>query len=544
MKLKFTPIAFFIFVFTLAIPAYLINLGEQPSIDDEAIRAIVAFEMETTGDYITPTIAGEIYLKKPPLFNWLIIGSYRIFNNYSDLPVRMPMIMSLFLFTLAIFYFFRKELNTETAVISSLLFLTCGRVLLYESQYGLIDLTFSMLTFIFFMTLYRNFNRGNLLRMFVVAYLITAISFLLKGLPSVVFLGITLLVLLISQRKFKLLFNWSHFAGIFVFIIIVGSYYVAYFMRNHIPVEDLVNVLVGETTRRTPVRFGFWKTILHLFQFPFEVVYHFLPWTLLSLVFFKKGIFQKIRKNHFLYYISLVFVFNIIVYWISPEVYPRYILMLMPVFFGITTYFYLETRNENSLSIRIIEIIFGVVIGIATIAGFAPLFIDIKNVVAEINWYAAGFIVIFLCLNFIFWKYRPYRIYSVILAMIIVRLVFSSVIIPVRLSNSKEMDSKRQAFALIEKIKDNELYFYWNPAYPDTGYYGRVETSYRYLYHLVQARNKMITISTERDLEVFYIAPKYTLKIKEINIIEEFTPAGHESPVVLFKFKNPELLIN
>ncbi len=254
MKFKFTPIIFFIFAFLFAIPAYLINLGDQPSIDDEAIRAIVAFEMEASGDYITPTIAGDIYLKKPPLFNWLIVGSYKIFGNHSELPVRAPMILSLFLFVLAIFYYFRKEINTETAVISSLLFLTCGRVLIYESQYGLIDLSFSLLTFIFFMTLYRNFNRGNLLRLFVVAYFISAISFLLKGLPSVVFLGITLLVLLISQRKFKLLFNWRHFAGILVFIIIVGSYYVAYFIRNNIPVEDLVNVLVGETTRRTAVQ--------------------------------------------------------------------------------------------------------------------------------------------------------------------------------------------------------------------------------------------------------------------------------------------------
>ena len=100
MKFKFTPIIFFIFAFFFAIPAYLINLGDQPSIDDEAIRAIVAFEMEASGDYITPTIAGDIYLKKPPLFNWLIVVSYKIFGNHSELPVRAPMILSLFLFVL------------------------------------------------------------------------------------------------------------------------------------------------------------------------------------------------------------------------------------------------------------------------------------------------------------------------------------------------------------------------------------------------------------------------------------------------------------
>jgi len=546
MKFKITPISFFIFAFLLAIPAYLINLGDQPSIDDEAIRAIVAFEMISSGDYITPTIAGDIYLKKPPLFNWLIIGAYKIFGNYSELPVRAPMMVSLFIYVLAIFYFFRRELNTETAVLSSLFFLTCGRVLIYESQYGLIDLTFSLLTFVFFMTLYRNFNRGNILRLFLIAYLISAFSFLLKGLPSVVFLGITLLVLLISQRKFKLLFNWRHFAGIFVFIVIVGSYYVAYFIRNNIPVEDLANVLVGETTRRTAVRFGIWQTIVHLFQFPFEVIYHFLPWTLLVLVFLKRGLISKIRKSPFLMYISLVFIFNIIVYWISPEVYPRYILMLMPLFFAITAYFFLELQKENSLVTRIIEIVFGVFIGIFTIAGFAPFFVEgMLAVIPEIYWYSAIFILVFIGLNICYWKFKQYRMYSMIVAFILLKFVFSGVVIPMRLSESKVMKSKLQAQELVKKTLDHKLHLYWDGSRPDTGYYGRVAISYKYLYNLVQARNEVVTVSTEKNTGVYYLSPDYMIKAKkDIDIIEQFKPLSNGSTILLFQFRNPELLVD
>lgn len=538
MKLKFTPITFFIFALLLALPAYLINLGDQPTIDDEAIRAIVAFEMVSSGDYITPTIAGDIYLKKPPLFNWLIIGSYKLFGNYSELPVRAPMMLSLFLFVLAIFYYFKREMNTETAVISSLLFLTCGRVLLYESQYGLIDLSFSLITFVFFMTLYRNFNRGNLLRLFVVAYFISAISFLLKGLPAIVFLGITLLVLFISQRKFKLLFNWRHFAGMFVFLVIVGSYYVAYFLRNNIPVEDLVNVLVGETTRRTAVRFGFWNTILHLLTFPFEMIYHFLPWTILTLVFFKRGIIKQIRRNPFINYISLVFIFNILIYWSSPEVYPRYILMLMPIFFGITTYFYLELKKQNSIIARIIDVTFGVIIGLAALAGFAPFFKNFSNVIPNIHWYAAGFIISFMAINYFFWKKKQHRIYMMIIALILFKLVFSGIVIPLRLSESNEIKSKKLAYSIAAETSDSELYLYWNPKYSDSGYYGRVGTSYRFLYSLVQARNDVVKVTYEKSTKAYYIAPKFMVKSKEIKLMKEFTPTGSESPLVLYQFKN------
>ena len=59
----------------LFFPAYLINLNMVQMIRDEAIRAIVAFEMIQSGDFITPTIGGEPYLMKPPLFNWILAFS-------------------------------------------------------------------------------------------------------------------------------------------------------------------------------------------------------------------------------------------------------------------------------------------------------------------------------------------------------------------------------------------------------------------------------------------------------------------------------------
>lgn len=67
------PLIFFtILAGILFLPAYLLNLNMVQLIRDEAIRAIVAFEMIQSGDFITPTIGGQPYLMKPPLFNWII----------------------------------------------------------------------------------------------------------------------------------------------------------------------------------------------------------------------------------------------------------------------------------------------------------------------------------------------------------------------------------------------------------------------------------------------------------------------------------------
>jgi 4-amino-4-deoxy-L-arabinose transferase-like glycosyltransferase len=467
----------------------------------------------------------------------LIIGAFEAFGYYGELPVRTPMMISLFLFVLVIFYLFRKELNLETAAVSSIMFLTCGRVLIYESQYGLIDLTFSLLTFTFFLTLYRNFNRGNLLRLFVVAYLITAVSFLLKGLPSLVFLAISLLVILIPSKKFKLLFNWRHFSGIAVFIIIVGAYYVLYFIKNDVQLKDMLNVLIGESTRRTPVRFGIWKTILHIFEFPLDVIYHFLPWTILFIVLFKKGIIKKIKANHFLSYLSLIFIFNILVYWISPEIYPRYILMFMPIFFGVTAYFYLELKKDNSVFAKIVEIVFGVIIGLALIMGFIPFFKDISHIIPGILWIASGYIIILALINFLFWNQQKHRIYYALFVMIVLRFVFGGIIIPVRLADSNELASKQRAAEIVKQTEGSELYLYWNPKDPGNGYYGRVIINYRLLFNLVQANNDVITVTSDKKEDAFYICPHYMVKLSEINLIDKFNSPGTGSDLYLFQFK-------
>ncbi|MEL7375863.1 MAG: glycosyl transferase, partial [Bacteroidota bacterium] len=60
----------------LLLPALLWNLGIMVFIDDEAIRALVAQEMIWSGDYLVPTMHGDPYLNKPPLWNWILTLSF------------------------------------------------------------------------------------------------------------------------------------------------------------------------------------------------------------------------------------------------------------------------------------------------------------------------------------------------------------------------------------------------------------------------------------------------------------------------------------
>ncbi|MEO1712743.1 MAG: hypothetical protein AAFU60_05350, partial [Bacteroidota bacterium] len=66
------PWALLLLLLVVLLPALCVHLGILTYIDDEAIRALVALEMNLSQDYITPTLSGDLYFNKPPLYNWFL----------------------------------------------------------------------------------------------------------------------------------------------------------------------------------------------------------------------------------------------------------------------------------------------------------------------------------------------------------------------------------------------------------------------------------------------------------------------------------------
>lgn len=537
MKLptSYHPVALFIVALLLAIPALMINLGDQPVIDDEAIRALVAFEMLEKGEYITPTIAGEPYLKKPPLYNWLIVISYKLMGSHDELAIRMPMVISLLVFTGMIFFYFRKELDVRIAILAALMFLTSGRILIYESFYGLIDTTYSLLIFLFFMHVYRSFMQGRMLWLYLGGYLLIALAFLMKGLPSIAFLGITLLVLFISNKKFKLLFHWGHYLGLLLFVVLVGGYYYLYFSKNSVPPQEFLDVFFGESTRRTVIRFGFWKTALHFLTYPFEVLYHFLPWGIMAVLLFAGGSFRMIRKQPFIRYLSLVFAANIIIYWTSPEVFPRYILMLVPLMFGVFAYLYMEQRKLGNKIIKWVELVFGVIISLMVGVGLAPLFVQLPLSKTQVYLYSFILLAGFLILTFLYWTKKENRLMWLVLALLLGRIGFDWIVIPTRLADSEEVAGKELARELIADAEGESLQFWWNPEVDPDPYYGYRVTSYRFNYYLFLYRDEVIKLTLQEDTSGLYIAKKGILWGVEYEEVKTLRPPGHPSDLILFR---------
>ncbi len=369
-------------ILLLLFPALFVNLGFLP-LDlptDEGRRALVALEMMLSGDYITPTLNGELYFNKPPLYNWIIAASFQLWNEISMFALRFPVVIGLLLYGLTMFFFLKKHFDWLQAFIITFFFITCGRIFFYDSFLGLIDITYSWATFSIFMLTFHFYEKKRFYALFLVTYLLTAIGFLMKGLPSLVFQAITLLVIFSYNRRFWKLVSVEHALGILLLFSILGTYYYFYFTVNDSSPETVANVLWGETTKRTVVRFGVLVTIAHILTFPVEMLYHFAPWTVLVIFLFRKDLLQQINRHPFIKFCAYTFFFNIIVYWTSPEVYPRYLHMLAPLVFIVYGWL-LFNAPPAAWQIRVLKPFLLVV---AILVSIAPLVFPFVKVLQDI----------------------------------------------------------------------------------------------------------------------------------------------------------------
>lgn len=531
------PLIFFtVLAGILYFPAYLLNLNMVQLINDEAIRAIVAFEMIKTGDFITPTIGGQPYLMKPPLFNWILAFFFQLTGSWSETVIRLPVILSILLFAATIFIFIRKEYGSRMALVNSLAFITYGRIIFYESLHGLIDVTFSWLIYLFFMLSWHLFRRRKYLSLFVTAYAITAVAFLLKGLPSLFFVAVTLLVLFIQGKQFRMLFNWRHFVGIGLLAAIVGGYYLLYFMRNTVEPGQLIEVLTGEVTRRTVVRFGIWNTLLHMLTYPFENIYHFLPWSVLVILLFRKGSLKFIRRNNFLWYLMLVFLFNIIPYWTSPEAYARYILMLVPLLMTILFALYFEYRENGARIYLLVDYILGGFIGTFGLAGIVFMLHPATRNLPYIAWVSVLLFLALGVISYFYWKQALNRLLWLAIAVLVIRVAFDYSIIPSWEKTHPTVATRKLAVQLAEETAGKPLYAYWNPEFKPDPYYHYRFNDEIFTYYLSTARNKIITLSMEKIPGVLFLAREDHLQSADYIIVEKIgTP--RKVPVYLVEFK-------
>lgn len=481
----------------LALPAFFINLGLLPLFADESTRANVAMEMILSGNYSVPTIGGDYYYNKPPFYNWVLAALYNLTGNYSEFVTRLPAEIPLFLYTITIFLTVKHFLKDKRiALLSGMFFLLSGRILLYDSMLGHIDIFYSWLTYLSFVAIFYYYRKGQWFMLFFSSYLITAITFLCKGMPSIVFQGFTIITFLVSTQNFKKFISWQHIISGLICLSIIAAYFYNYSLHNP-NLKEYFSTIWDQSSQRTAGRVGAGKTIKHILVFPFEHLWHLFPGSLMLLFAFHKRAILAIKQNAFLKYISLVLLVNIIVYWLSPETRPRYLLMLYPIVIIVGAYSYVSWKAELPLLNRVFN---AIIIFIGAVLVFALPIAMMAGKLPPVSYSTAK--VIFLTLVFIILTYLAFsidnKIVPFMVMLIFVRLTFSWFVLPERAARHEGNYYKSACVEMAAISRNAPFYFYqYRPEVLSIPFHHRI------IFYLERSRMAMVKF-TEGDSKPGY----------------------------------------
>ncbi len=519
---------FYLIIVLLLFPALLINIGVLPFIDDESIRALVSMEMIFSGDYITPTIADELYFKKPPGFNWLVVLFYKVSGNFNDATLRYVSVFSLLIYGFIIYQFSNEHLGKRNAIMVSLMFITCGRILFYDSFYGLIDIAYSALVYMSIMLIWHYFKKEYFLLLFLVSYGLTAVTFLMKGLPSIYYQGVSLLVIFISEKKFRKLFSWKHLSGILLFVGIIGLYYTLYLEKNPGNFQKIFQVLFTESSEKTALGFNVAATVKYFLTFPFQFIYHFLPWTIWIIYFLRKDIRQIIFKNPFIRINLYLFIFNILIYWFSPNTFARYLFVHAPMMFIILVYLHQIHKEENTLHFRSQNIIF---LCMGVILVLVPFFYPVLNITKDVPHAVLKSIVLILLsavsLMFLI-RFKNQKLLIVVMMLLIGRIGFDWFIFPSREKTNLLSQCRDEAITVGKETLGHDLHLLRG-----------IPMSTHPLYYISRERKEQLKWTDDiSDPEAYYVIDESTFNGPEYDKYFEFHLRYNMVPISVVKFKH------
>jgi 4-amino-4-deoxy-L-arabinose transferase-like glycosyltransferase len=513
----------------LVVLGLFLMMGVQPLFLEEPRRSFIAIEMLYNGNWWVPTQLGQLYYNKPPIFNWVLILSASLFGGFSEWTMRLPTVLSTIAIALLIVFMSKRYWSLQKGLETGLLSITSAGIFFYFSTLAEIDLFYSLVTLGMFFAIFHFDQIKNPFALFLTVYLLTAIGFLTKALPSLAFTALSLLSYFIYTKQFKRLFSLAHFTGIGLFLLISIGYYYQYAQFED-PAPFLTR-LWGESSNRTVAGSGLGAFLNHLWQFPLNTLVDLLPGGILIIFLFGKKGQSLLQSNEFVRYCFWIAAVNFLLYWISPGSRQRYIYMLYPLFMVVLVQAYYLTENARHWAHRFFRIFLIVLCGLLAVGALALNFIpDLDFLPYRLGLSIVGLLAFSsLCFFFIRKKIPPLA--TLILATALARIVFDLAILPQRAHDSDAQKARDIAIQIDELVQEEELYLYWPHQKTIINEY---DISFITVYYLDVLREQPLVYQDNRQEKGLFIAKKADINGAH-ELLLEFEQRGHQFGLVRFK---------
>ena len=316
---------FFLLLFGLAL--YLPNLGVKEFQGEEGRRVLYALSMLETKNFLIPTLFGEPYLMKPPVFNWVLAGAFSLTHDYSEWTARLVSSLSVILTSLFLLFLWNEVVKPSSMFIlllPSLIYLTTPEVI-DKALRAEIDAFYSLLVGLYiylWFYLYEIKNKKTLA--YFLAGIIAGLAVLTKTFHALLFYYLALLPYLYTERSLRDLFKFKrHFLFLFSVSLVFFSWILALHLKG-IDIRLIIDSWIGEYKSAASAREM--TPSQHFTAYTIGALFSLSPW-LFFLLFYLKGL---PKDNPLIYklfkYSAFLFVFSYLFHFLFPGARFRYVM--------------------------------------------------------------------------------------------------------------------------------------------------------------------------------------------------------------------------
>ncbi|RMF96319.1 MAG: glycosyltransferase family 39 protein, partial [Candidatus Schekmanbacteria bacterium] len=193
---------------------------------DEGRYAEIAREMIERGDYITPTLNYENYNKKPPLYFWLSVISYKLFPNKDYAPRYVSALFGtgcvLFvLFAGTRLFCFESGIFSALILLTSLEFIALSRAIVTDMILTFFITAAILSFFIFSLKLSSKYEIFKYL-----LFIFSGLAFMSKGPLGIIVPSLVILSYILAFRDFSKIRDLLRPINILLFLLVVLPWYV------------------------------------------------------------------------------------------------------------------------------------------------------------------------------------------------------------------------------------------------------------------------------------------------------------------------------
>lgn len=298
------------------------GLGDIPLLSiNEARRAVSAREMFASGQWLLPYMNGNLYLTKPPLFNWLTLVPTHLLGASTEWAVRLPSALFALLSCAAV-YWVGQRLGGRRVGLYAVLILAANTGFSMFARRAEIEMTLAGLSLLSLLAAWQYLFGDGRRRWVLLSFALIGLCLLTKGPVSLLFVAAPMLVLAVLRQP-RARAYLCDLPGWLLALLIGGAWYLAVSLKLGFGIwaqvlqQDIVDKVSGQQV--SDPWYGYLQYLAG----------DFVPFWLILLVR-PRELWQQLRARAELRFLACCVLLPLLVFSLFGEKHSKYMLPAYP----------------------------------------------------------------------------------------------------------------------------------------------------------------------------------------------------------------------